>query len=136
MIERKAGFKICTAGWQKVLINSTLHLITPGKLQVVSPAFMIQTLDQSDDLEALEVIEDVRMLFPTMRSVGYWMRFSFLILATISESDKPSLFNWQAIRISRSKNCSRVTAAPSSLGITSPPGTNPCLPGFRQLPSA
>ncbi|MGN1264603.1 MAG: helix-turn-helix domain-containing protein [Muribaculaceae bacterium] len=69
MIERKAGFKICTAGWQKVLINSTLHLITPGKLQVVSPAFMIQALDQSDDFEVLEVIEDVRMLFPTMRSV-------------------------------------------------------------------
>ena len=69
MIELKAGYRICTAGWQRVLINNTLHTLTPGKMQLLSPAFLIEELDQSEDFLFLELTGDVQMLFPTMRSV-------------------------------------------------------------------
>ena len=69
MIELRAGYRICTAGWQRVLINNTLHTLTPGKMQLLSPAFMIEELDQSEDFLYIELTGDVQMLFPTMRSV-------------------------------------------------------------------
>ena len=52
-----------------MLINNTLHTLTPGKMQLLSPAFMIEELDQSEDFLFLELTGDVQMLFPTMRSV-------------------------------------------------------------------
>ena len=64
MIELKAGYRICTAGWQRVLINNTLHTLTPGKMQVLSPAFMIEELDQSEDFLYIELTGDVQMLSP------------------------------------------------------------------------
>ncbi|MGN0214676.1 MAG: helix-turn-helix domain-containing protein [Muribaculaceae bacterium] len=69
MIEKKAGFIVCTRGWRQLLINGNLHILGPGMMQLNSPAFMIQIIDQSPDFESISFIADIKVLFPMARTV-------------------------------------------------------------------
>lgn len=68
-IEKKSGVIICTRGWRKIFVNGRLYDLKPGMMQLNTPAFMVQIIDQSADFESLSLMGDKKVLFPVVRSI-------------------------------------------------------------------
>ena len=65
----KVGCCVCTRGEADLLIDSQSHHLQRGTLYMITPLIQIQQLSPSSDFECINLMDDVKVFFPTFHQI-------------------------------------------------------------------